>query len=768
MGLALGVVAAALVAWSEYDNPNGWNLGFGVNCTTGRTLLVKHASAQVIYCNPAHGSASDANAGTNPALPKLTPAAAFGAARTGFGDWVLFPQNTTISKGFGNTSSLNRNGHSLPYPSLCSTYDPADPTNFDKMRKGVVTFDVPNNEYPFWSGFSTTRTRLWVMENLKFTRSVPPTDGTVATFSTAGNNSPWAYSMWTHCLWEFVPSGTTGGSHQIYRHCSMSKGRMYGSVHGSNFYLDGSNSAAGANSFIDDYVAFRITQGSTPFVTGDSFTFNVTGGVAGAVTPNPGNTGNNTLLSTLANPIILGPDQTFTVTFVTGTILTVTGSVTGLSDVTVYVHPSGLTNGNTYSNVFEYCVGFHGGWQGDLGMGASGRDHVSVPVTTVTGIAASAVATVLGGLDADLSGFTEKWFDNIGGTHTGTLTAWVSLNKVNTDTLSVNNQGTGAGQIGRSGSTITYEGNTIGTVSGTYTGVNGATLQITFTTAFATDTAVDALSKQITYVSTAGTPSGTRSISLLLMSCDHAGVPDIFKHNFYFSSRTYKTVFRNNVSAHGCSHGLHLRGGGICKGNLFIKNPIGIQLGGGDNYNDYRSTGVDLDASRNTLCGSSDIRVVQPIDLLPRGFAFGLINTRPTAKNTAMLLCNVGSESTTNIRGFTEAAFNIPTDGVVKGLRQASWGSTTWAAVHALAAFPAQVLVTYEDSILDNQAPSGSNTNSAGLAVPYRDATRDEDALVTYLGYADREAMWADVVTKPGVKWASRMKPFIDWGFNMA
>ena len=64
--------------------------------------------------------------------------------------------------------------------------------------------------------------------------------------------------------------------------------------------------------------------------------------------------------------------------------------------------------------------------------------------------------------------------------------------------LSVQDQGTGAGQIGFNGTDVTYEGTVIGTVNGTNTGINGSSLQIDLNAA-ATMEAAEALAEAFTY-----------------------------------------------------------------------------------------------------------------------------------------------------------------------------------------------------------------------------------------------------------------------------
>ena len=84
------------------------------------------------------------------------------------------------------------------------------------------------------------------------------------------------------------------------------------------------------------------------------------------------------------------------------------------------------------------------------------------------------------------------------------------------DRASVRNEGTGAGQIGLSGSSVTYGGAVIGTLAG---GVGG-TLTITFN-ASATTAAIDALIQNLTYANVSDTPTASRN--LVLNVTDAAG-----------------------------------------------------------------------------------------------------------------------------------------------------------------------------------------------------------------------------------------------------
>lgn len=94
----------------------------------------------------------------------------------------------------------------------------------------------------------------------------------------------------------------------------------------------------------------------------------------------------------------------------------------------------------------------------------------------------------------------------------GSLTVDASSGASPNNTIAIKNQGTGAGQIGVSGSNVTFGGTTIGT----FTGGNGTTpLVITFN-ANATPAAVQALVRQITFSTTAGASAGTTTLRFVV------------------------------------------------------------------------------------------------------------------------------------------------------------------------------------------------------------------------------------------------------------
>ena len=101
---------------------------------------------------------------------------------------------------------------------------------------------------------------------------------------------------------------------------------------------------------------------------------------------------------------------------------------------------------------------------------------------------------------------------------TGTLTVDFLAGGTADDRLAIRHQGTGAGQVGVSGSNVSYEGTVIGTFSG---GTNGSTpLVITFD-ADADQDAVQAVLRNITYANVSDDPSAAaRTVRFVLTDGD--------------------------------------------------------------------------------------------------------------------------------------------------------------------------------------------------------------------------------------------------------
>jgi CSLREA domain-containing protein len=133
------------------------------------------------------------------------------------------------------------------------------------------------------------------------------------------------------------------------------------------------------------------------------------------------------------------------------------------------------------------------------------------PILTLSGYSANYVenAAAIYDASATVTDDDSAVFNN------GQLLYQITANGTATDELGIRNQGISAGQIGISGSNVTYGGVIIGTYSGSFG--NGSTpLTVTFNSN-ATVAAVQALVRNITYRDTSENPStATRTISLTI------------------------------------------------------------------------------------------------------------------------------------------------------------------------------------------------------------------------------------------------------------
>lgn len=109
----------------------------------------------------------------------------------------------------------------------------------------------------------------------------------------------------------------------------------------------------------------------------------------------------------------------------------------------------------------------------------------------------------------------------------GNLVAKLTANSTVDDRLSVNNQGTGAGQIGVSGANVSYGGTVFGTIAG---GVGSTPLTITFN-ASANNAAVQALVRNLTFSVLGVMPSTTnRAIQLILRDAGNDTSLPVYKN----------------------------------------------------------------------------------------------------------------------------------------------------------------------------------------------------------------------------------------------
>lgn len=102
-------------------------------------------------------------------------------------------------------------------------------------------------------------------------------------------------------------------------------------------------------------------------------------------------------------------------------------------------------------------------------------------------------------------------------------------------------------------------------------------------------------------------------------------VPSIFRHGIYIQTgsgrgNNHNVVVSGNIIANSAATGLQLRSGGICRNNLFLRNPIHVLLGGGHQL-DF--SGVEADFHDNVLLDGRDIDAINP-----RGWCVTAANIR--------------------------------------------------------------------------------------------------------------------------------------------
>jgi len=141
----------------------------------------------------------------------------------------------------------------------------------------------------------------------------------------------------------------------------------------------------------------------------------------------------------------------------------------------------------------------------------------TAPVITIpeNGSAVTLSETAINVAPANL-GLTWTVADSEGNYNGGLLRVAVNGGGTSDETLSIQNVGTGASEIGFSAGTVTYGGVTIGTVPTTAiggSGIGGQYLEVTLNAA-ATDEAITALIAALQYGNTSNTPPATRTLDI--------------------------------------------------------------------------------------------------------------------------------------------------------------------------------------------------------------------------------------------------------------
>ncbi|MDD1012709.1 DUF4347 domain-containing protein [Pseudomonas rubra] len=207
------------------------------------------------------------------------------------------------------------------------------------------------------------------------------------------------------------------------------------------------------------------------------------------------------------------------------TIAVGSAAVTGSGTTWTINPPTDLAQGTAYA--VRYDKQAFADADGVVSKGI--YDNTTLNFTTL-----SNAAPVISGLNGDSVTYTEDGGAVIldaGGNATvtdvdsahfngGTVTVAITANNIaGDDVLSLHNQGTGAGQIGLSGSNVTYAGVLIGTLSG---GSAGANLVISLN-ASANAAAVSALLQNLTYRNSNGVDTGSLARTVEIRITDGSG-----------------------------------------------------------------------------------------------------------------------------------------------------------------------------------------------------------------------------------------------------
>ena len=126
-------------------------------------------------------------------------------------------------------------------------------------------------------------------------------------------------------------------------------------------------------------------------------------------------------------------------------------------------------------------------------------------------------------------------------------------------------------------------------------------------------------------------------------------LPNIYRHNIYISNDSSGVRVRNNVISNGASHGIQMRSGGVCEGNLFVDNAIHAFLAGEEAV--FRG---------NVVVGGRDIDAKTP-----RGFGVNVAAGRGTIEDNLL----VHKPSTTGAAFVVEVGKWSPASGVNAEIR---------------------------------------------------------------------------------------------------
>ncbi|MCX5660864.1 MAG: hypothetical protein NTW19_14255 [Planctomycetota bacterium] len=100
---------------------------------------------------------------------------------------------------------------------------------------------------------------------------------------------------------------------------------------------------------------------------------------------------------------------------------------------------------------------------------------------------------------------------------------------------------------------------------------------------------------------------------------------NVFNHNVYIDNENFSdnNLITGNIITRASSHGIQFRAGGVVTENFLVDDPIGILIGGGDDFPVSSPNGVLAYAYNNVVLASGDIGA-----MLPRAFGIETLNIR--------------------------------------------------------------------------------------------------------------------------------------------
>ena len=361
-----------------------------------------------------------------------------------------------------------------------------------------------------------------------------PNDGTYP--ANAGNDDPYPSSAGSYSTTVSTSQYTEGTRSLSLLSTGITTTSGYDVVHGPAVYSDTFSASAGDKIYFD----WRAYAGADAY---DVFGY-ILNTTTGATTTVLDATGTSTAGSTnwATASATIGTTGTYRFVFVSGTYDFSGGRAAGASMYIDNVRVYGSKVNDAVVTSIARQVAFN----------ATSDSPVTSPVRVFTVTAQSATgetasdtglinitptndAPVLGGTAQTLA-YTENAVatpidtvmtvtdpDSPTNLNGGWLQAQITTNGAAEDQLSVLNQGTGAGQIGVSGSNVTYGGTIIGTIDASNTGANGGALRINLNSS-ATQAAVQALARVICYANTSDTPStASRTVTYTLNDGGNTG-----------------------------------------------------------------------------------------------------------------------------------------------------------------------------------------------------------------------------------------------------